>query len=241
MINFFHVILYQPLINILLLIYKFTAQDFGLAVIVLTILIRLALLPLTKKSITAQKAMSSLSPKIQALKEKHKDNKEAQTKALMELYQKEKISPFSGCLPILIQLPILWTLYNVLISSLKTVNASDIYPFLSNFIVSFKEPYSFLGLVNMATPNIFLAFLAGVLQLIQSYQMVRYQNFKSSGPSDIAASLNKNMTFILPIMTFFISWKLPAALALYWATTTLISIFQQLYIVYYERKNKIAN
>ncbi|KKR09923.1 MAG: Preprotein translocase subunit YidC [Parcubacteria group bacterium GW2011_GWA2_39_18] len=185
--------------------------------------------------------MSSLSPKIQALKEKHKDNKEAQTKALMELYQKEKISPFSGCLPILIQLPILWTLYNVLISSLKTVNASDIYPFLSNFIVSFKEPYSFLGLVNMATPNIFLAFLAGVLQLIQSYQMVRYQNFKSSGPSDIAASLNKNMTFILPIMTFFISWKLPAALALYWATTTLISIFQQLYIVYYERKNKIAN
>ncbi len=241
MTDLFHIILSQPLINILLLIYKFTAQDFGLAVIVLTILIRLALLPLTKKSIIAQKAMSSLNPKIQVIKEKHKDNKEAQTKALMELYQKEKISPFSGCLPILIQLPILWALYSVLINSLKIVNANDVYPFLSNFVVLFKEPYSLLGLINMAIPNIYLAFLAGVLQLIQSYQMVRYQNFKSSGPGDIAASLNKNMMFILPVMTFFISWKLPAALALYWATTTLISILQQLYIVYYERKNKIAN
>lgn len=241
MTNLFHIALSQPLINILLVIYKFTAQDFGLAVIVLTILIRLALLPLTKKSITAQKAMSSLNPKIQAIKEKHKDNKEAQTKALMELYQKEKISPFSGCLPILIQLPILWALYSVLINSLKIVNANDVYPFLSNFVVLFKEPYSLLGLINMAIPNIYLAFLAGVLQLIQSYQMVRYQNFKSSGQSDIAASLNKNMMFILPVMTFFISWKLPAALALYWATTTLISILQQLYISYYERKNKIAN
>ena len=241
MANLFHIILSQPLINILLVIYKFTAQDFGLAVIVLTILIRIVLLPLTKKGITAQKAMSSLNPKIQVIKEKHKDDKGAQTKALMELYQKEKISPFSGCLPILIQLPILWALYSVLISSLKTVNANDAYPFLSNFVVLFKEPYSFLGLINMAIPNIYLAFLAGVLQLIQSYQMVRYQNFKSSGQSDIAASLNKNMMFIVPVMTFFISWKLPAALALYWVTTTLISILQQLYISYYERKNKIAN
>jgi|SRR3989339_553714 len=241
MLNFFHIVLYQPLINILLIIYKFTAQDFGLAVIVLTVLIRLALLPLTKKSITAQKAMSSLNPKIQVIKEKHKDNKEAQTRALMELYQKEKVSPFSGCLPILIQLPILWTLYSVLINSLKIVNASDVYPILANFVVLFKEPYSFLGWINMATPNIFLAFLAGVLQLIQSYQMVRYQNFKPSSQGDITASLNKNMMFILPVMTFFISWKLPAALALYWATTTLISILQQLYIVYHERRNQITN
>ena len=144
MTDLFHIILSQPLINILLLIYKFTAQDFGLAVIVLTILIRLALLPLTKKSIIAQKAMSSLNPKIQVIKEKHKDNKEAQTKALMELYQKEKISPFSGCLPILIQLPILWALYSVLINSLKIVNANDVYPFLSNFVVLFKDTSKFI-------------------------------------------------------------------------------------------------
>lgn len=231
----FYSILYQPLINILLVLYSFLGKDFGLAVIALTLLVRIILLPFTKKSITAQKAMSSLNPKIQAIREKYKDKNE-QSKALMELYQKEKVHPFSGCLPILIQIPILWTLYSVLMGSLKGVHTSDVYPFLQKIVVLFHQPYSLLGIVDLAQSSIVLAFLAGVLQFIQSKQMVRYQNFSASR-NDFNASLNKNMMFMLPAMTFLISWKLPAALALYWATSTLVSVIQQLYIIKYERQN----
>ncbi len=110
----FHAILYQPLFNALVLLYQyFPGHDFGIAVIILTVLIRILLYPLMFQSIKSQKILAELQPKIQEIQNKYKNDKEKQTKATMELYQKEKINPFGGCLPLLIQLPILIALFQV--------------------------------------------------------------------------------------------------------------------------------
>ena len=110
--NIFNVVLYRPLFNFLVLIYNYLpGHDFGLAIIVLTLVIRLVLYPSSIKSSKSQKALSELQPKIQELKEKHKGDKEKQARATMELYKKEKINPFGGCLPTLIQFPFLIALF----------------------------------------------------------------------------------------------------------------------------------
>src|SRR3989304_713559 len=130
-IKIFETILYQPLFNLLILIYEFVpGKDFGVAVILLTILTKLLFYPLGAQSIKAQRAFAKLEPKIKELQEKHKNNKEQQTKALMELYQKEKINPLSGCLPLIIQLPILIALYQVFWKGLDPSQMTYLYSFV---------------------------------------------------------------------------------------------------------------
>ena len=114
LISIFNTFLYRPLFNVLILFYQYVpGHDFGLAVIILTILIKLIFYPLGIKAIKSQKELSGLQPKIKEIQEKYKDNKEQQTKEVMALYKKERINPFSGCLPLLIQLPVLLALYRV--------------------------------------------------------------------------------------------------------------------------------
>src|SRR3989344_4097267 len=114
MTDFFHVILTKPLLNLLIWLYNvIPGQDIGLAIIALTILIRLLLYPSFQKSLKSQKHLQDIQPELDKSRARHKDDKEAQTKAIMEFYQKNKINPFSSCLPLLIQLPILLALFNV--------------------------------------------------------------------------------------------------------------------------------
>src|SRR3989338_3874182 len=113
--NFFTTIFYQPLWNALVWFYNILpGHDIGLAIILLTIVIKIILFPFTLQSLRSQKAMQTLQPKLDALKQQYKDDKEGQAKAMMELYKTEKVSPFSSCLPLLIQLPFLFALYRVL-------------------------------------------------------------------------------------------------------------------------------
>ena len=113
-IGIYNAILYKPLFNILVAFYEYLpGQDFGVAVIALTVFIKVVLYPLGTMSIRSQKNLSQLQPKIKEIQEKYKDDKEKQMKETMQLYKKEKVNPFSGCLPIIIQLPILIALYQV--------------------------------------------------------------------------------------------------------------------------------
>ena len=228
LISIFNTILYQPFFNALVLLYEhLPGHDFGIAVIVLTIIIRLILYPLMIQSIKSQKVLSELQPKIQEIQQKYKDDKEKQAKETMGLYQKEKINPFGGCLPLLIQLPILIALYQVFWKGLQPEAMINLYNFVPHPGVI--DP-TFLGVINLGQASLILAVLAGITQFFQTKMITPHQSAdRGQVPKtpDFSGMIQKQMLYFFPIFTVFILWKLPAAIGLYWVVTALFSIFQQ--------------
>ena len=230
-INFFNTILYQPLFNGLILLYQYLpGNDFGVAVIVLTILIRLILYPLMVQSIKSQKVLSELQPKIQEIQSKHKGDKERQAKEMIELYQKEKINPLGGCLPLLFQLPILIALYQVFWKGLRPEAMVNLYSFIPN--PGSIDP-TFFGLINLGQGSLVLAVLAGITQFFQTKMITPKTGKIKKGDqmAQFSVIMQKQMLYFFPILTVFILWHLPAAIALYWTVSTLFSIGQQ-YLIY---------
>lgn len=228
LINAFNVILYQPLFNALILFYVYLpGHDFGIAIIALTIVIKLVLYPLGAQAIRSQKSMATLQPKMKEVQEKFKNDKEQQAKAMMELYKREKINPFSGCLPLLIQLPILIGLFQVFLRGFGQEQLGFLYGFVPN---PGLIDTTFLGFMNLAEASIFLAILTGIAQFIQTKMVSVKQKKSQAGPPDFSQMMQKQMLYFFPIFTVFILWRLPAAIALYWLVTTLFTIGQQ-YII----------
>ena len=240
MMQLFHTFLYQPLFNLLIVIYNvLPGADMGFAIITLTILIKLVLWPLANKSLRSQKALQDIQPKIEELKEEHGDNKEALAKAMMELYSAEKVNPLSSCLPLIIQLPILITLYRVLIG-LSTESLVHLY----DFVPSPGEIHNFfLGFIDLSLPNIYMALLAGAFQFLQTRMLVTNRPPKNlrkkEGAKDenMMASMNKSMMYFMPIITVVIGASLPGGLTLYWVTVNIFSVLQQLIIFSKKKKN----
>ena len=234
-INFFNVILFQPLFNALVLLYTYLpGRDFGVAVIVLTFLTRIIFYPLGMKAIKSQKELSELQPKIKEVQEQYKNDKQKQSKALMELYQKEKINPFSGCLPILIQLPILIALYQVFWKGLRPEAMANLYSFVP--FPGVIDPTLF-GLLNLSNPSLGLAVAAGILQFFQTKMLAPLQKSsggQKKGAPDFSQLMQKQMLYFFPIFTVVILLRLPSAIALYWLVTSMFSIFQQ-YLVFNKR------
>ena len=224
-ISVFNLVLYQPLFNALVLLYEYIpGHDFGVAVIVLTILIKLVLYPLGAQAIRSQKSLSELQPKMKEIKEKFKQDKEQQTKAMMELYKREKVNPLSGCLPLLVQLPILIALFRVFWKGFGEEQMGALYSFVP---YSGQIDTTFLGLVNLGEASIILALLTGVVQFIQTKMVTPKQKSNRKGPPDFSQMMQKQMLYFFPVFTVFILWRLPAAIALYWLVTTLFTIGQQ--------------
>ncbi len=227
----FNQLLYQPLFNVLIFFYNVIPwHDFGVAIILITLLIRIILFPLSRKGIKSRKALEKIQPKIKEVQKKYKD-KEERARQMMLLYKEHKVNPVSGCLPLLIQLPILIALYRALIDILK--NSSKLSVILYPFV---KDPGSvntfFLGAIDLAAPSIFLAVLTGVFQFIQSKIMFKPSSkTQASGQKmDIQKTMGRQMTYFMPIFIIFISLKLPAGLPLYWAVSTLFGIGEYLLI-----------
>ena len=234
----FHVILYQPLFNALVFLYNYIpGKDFGVAIIVLTILLRLALYPLNAKALRAQKTLSDLQPKMQEIKERFKGNKDEASRKLLELYQKEKFNPFSAILPILIQLPILIALYSVFRNGSHADQISWLYGFV-------KDPgyinQSFFGILNLAEKSFPVAILSGIFQFIQSKQILALSPNKSQKGKtmDSASMMQAYTTYGFPIFTVLLTMRFPAALGLYWITTSICSIAQQWYFMKKTRSTK---
>lgn len=231
MFEFFHIVLTRPLLNVLIWFYNvIPLRDLGLAIVALTLLIRLLLLPSFQKSLRSQKEMQGLQPKLEEIKQKYKDDKDAQAKATLEFYRQNKVNPLSSCLPLLVQLPILIALYRVFLSGLAGNIAGELYPFVQN---PGTINTNFLGLVELAQPSYILAVLAGISQFVQSKMLAP----KTKAQDRTASLLSAQFTYFMPILTIIISIKLPAGLALYWVVTTLFAIGQQYYIM---RKDKVA-
>lgn len=195
--NIFDQLLYNPLLKTLLLFYDKVPGGLGVAVILLTILVKILLLPFNNKATKAQKEVSKLQPKIEEIKEKHKDDQEKMAKETMALYKEAGMNPFSSILLLFIQMPVLFALYKVF----REVAAM---PEINTF---------FLGL-DLATPNVWLAVASAALFFLQNLFMAP----QTDSPIP--------MKYIYPVLIFIISVKLPGALALYLIVSSIFSIIQ---------------
>jgi len=232
--NIYYTVLFQPIFNLLVFLYNILpGGDIGFAIIVLTILIKLLLWPLMSSSLKSQKAMQELQPKLDALKKEHGENKEALSKAMMAMYQEEKVNPLASCLPLIIQLPILIALYQVLFKGFDASALEQLYSFVYQ-----PEQINniFLGIIDLGKANWSLAVLAGVLQFFQTRMLMQRQPpkqvAKTEGAKDesMLASMNRSMMYMMPAMTILIGVKLPGGLTLYWVTVTVFSILQQWWV-----------
>ncbi|MFC1645396.1 YidC/Oxa1 family membrane protein insertase [Patescibacteria group bacterium] len=237
MMSIFHELIYQPLYNIVIFFYNIIPlHDFGIAIIVVTILIKLVLIPVSRKQIESQKQMQDLQPKIKKIQEKYKDDKEKQTKAVMEFYKTNKINPFSGCLPLVFQLIFLIAFYRIIINISAAglvISGDELYSFIKNPV---EIKHLFIGIIDLSKPNIYLAFLAAVSQYWQTKMMMEGKKGEvavskdGKGSADFAQIMSKQMLYLGPVLTFIIGIKFAAGLALYWLASTLFSAIQQIYI-----------
>ncbi len=241
--------IYRPLFNLLVFFYNIIpGHDIGIAIIVLTVFVRLALYPLNGKSIKSQRQLQEIQPKIKELQQKYKDDKEKQAKKLMELYQKNKINPLSGCLPLLLQFPILIALYHVFMNGFKDESLSMLYSgYISN--PGHLNAIS-LGFIDLSSPNTVLALVAGSLQFFQTKMLMSTKETPKEKEKieektaeekmpDFAQTMNKQMLYIMPVMTFIFALQFPSGLALYWAITTAFAIIQQYLIMKKQAKTEI--
>lgn len=225
-------VLFRPLFNLLIGLTNFLpTHNIGWAIIGVTLLVRLALLPSSlhhaKQLQKNQEKMQAMKVKLDELKKLHKDDKAKQAEETMKLYREAGINPASGCLPLLIQLPILIALYRVFLAELTPETYEMLYSFVQ---APSTIAFDFLG-VNLKEPSLRFGLLAGIGQFIQMKWLSPTPQPTPGANEDAAAmmaSMQKNMMYIFPVMTVFIALQLPAALSLYWAVSTLFGMLQQL-------------
>ena len=178
--------------------------NFGVSIIVVTILIKIALLPLTLKQDKSMKEMKKIQPELEKLKEKYANDKQMLNIKTMELYKEHKVNPLGGCLPLLLQLPILFALFGVLRSGIIPADSSFLWLKLTD-----KDPYYILPILN------------GAVSFFQQ---------KLMGSADSNPQM-KNMMYIFPIMMIYISYRMPSGLQLYWLTSSVLAVVQQYFIM----------
>lgn len=216
--------------RLLYYIYK-VVKNYGIAIIILTIFIKLLLHPLTVKSMQSQKRLTEIQPKIKEIQEKYKDNPEALNRETMKLYQKEKINPLGGCLPMLLQMPILIAMYRLLYSMVELKGASFLWIndlTLPDAIYYF--PFSLnLIFIKISSINV-LPIIMVITQLLSSLIMPEYKSNKQA----------KMMMWFMPILFFFLFYNISSGLVLYWTVMNLLNIIQQLFNNYFKFK-KVKN
>lgn len=227
--------LYYPLYNSLIYIVGvLPTHDIGFAVVILTIIVKLILLPLSKKSVVTQIKMKELDPELKALQVKYKDDKKALSENLLAFYKKNELNPFSGLFLILLQLPVIFALYRVFYSG-------DIYKEGVTFLYTFvSHPGTinnmFLGIFDLHnTHSLFLAILVGATQFFQAKLVIPPSKPKSKtdAPNDfgqnMAQSMNTQMKYVLPVVVGVIAYSIPSLISIYWITSNLFAIGQELY------------
>lgn len=224
----FHTLLYQPLFNTLVIFYNSIAfGDLGVAVILLTILIRLILFPLFYKSLRQQAVMQRIQPHVKKIQEEHKHDRETQAKALMALYKEHRINPFTSFFLLLVQLPVLIALYQVFLNGFSPETFKDLYSFVA---VPPEIHNMFLGLIDLGKPYMLVVGLATVAQYFQAKLAFRKSALTEQNAKNPAMQIGKQMMYMGPLLTFVFLLKLPSVIGLYWTTTSLFSVVQQVLI-----------
>lgn len=237
-------LLYVPILNILVLLYVYIpGQDLGLAIIAITLLTRAILHPSYRNTLKAQRDIQKIQPYIDKIKVEFKNDQKRQSEEMMKIYKEHKVNPLGSCLPLIIQLPIIFALYRVFIAGLDTSSLAHLYSWFPNapeqlhtiFLAFTHVPQL---AIDLTTRNVYLAVIAGIAQLLQSWVTIR----RTSAPK--TGGMNTQLIFMLvfPFVTLGLALTLPSALSLYWATTTIIMTLEQVWVfaILNRQEEKIA-
>jgi len=218
----------RPIFNLLIFFYNvIPPHDLGIAIILLTAVIKIILVPTSLKMAKSQKELAALQKEINKIKEKYKNDFQKQNEELMKLYREKGINPFASCLPLLIQMPFFIALFVVL----KDIGQNHL-----NFYYSFITPPSqintvFLGLIDLAKPDKFvLPLLAALSQFVYSHLLANFQQGKEQGTKTVSQQMNRQINIIFAVMIFFLAQKFPGGLPLYWAANSVFSILLHLFV-----------
>jgi YidC/Oxa1 family membrane protein insertase len=231
--SIFNTLLYQPILKVLVYLTQLLGGSFGLAIIALTLLIRLVLIPLTLPAMKSAQKMKELKPRLDELKKKHaKDKRQLQIEQL-NLYKEQGINPAAGCLPTIVQFAILIAMYRVFIDFIENGNGESLMANMRFFWLDLSKP----------DPLYILPILAALSQLILSQMLMtakehheakeltkeaqKKEKTKGEDTQEMAETLQQQMLYVMPVMTGLIALRLPSGLAVYWVITTIFSLVQQ--------------
>lgn len=224
----FNALLYQPMLNVLILFYL-GIKNFGVAIILLTIIVKAVIHPLNRKALESQKKMAEIQPKIKELQEKYKDDQQRMAIEVLSLYKLHKFNPFAGIGMLFIQLPIIWALFMVFTNGF---NMEKIQPMLYSFVsLNSATINAFFLTVDLSKASIPFAFLAAAVQYYQvktsTPAVKKPENEGEKKEPEMAEIMQKQMVFIVPVITFVVLFNLPAAIGLYWMASSLITVIEQ--------------
>lgn len=232
---FFHAVFYNPIYNALVaLVAVVPGSDVGIAVIVVTIIIRLILLPFSLSAARTQRAMKILEPKIKELKDKHKGDKEKEAIETLSLYKEARVNPFASILTVFIQIPVLlalyWVFYYEPFSTVSAINTARLYSF-----TPFPNTVSleFLGIISVAGKSVVLAVLAGVTQFYQAHLALSGTMKPSDAKgmqNDFQRIMGMQLKYVFPFIIGAISYSTSGAIAIYFITTNLAGALQELHV-----------
>ena len=227
MIALFNEIFYRPIFNALVLLYEYLpGTDLGVAIIILTVLIRVVLLPVFYKGAKDQAIIQRLAPKMKEIETQHKGDQQKKLAAMLDLYREHKVNPLSPFLLLLIQLPVIIGLYQVFWKGISEESLKFLYSFVfAPEIVN----HTFLGLVDLSSRSFLIVALAAIAQYFQG----RLSLPKNTAPKkDLTPMemMGKQMVYMGPIMTVLFLSYLPSAIGFYWLTTSVFSVIQQIVI-----------
>ena len=230
--SFFNAVFYDPIYNALVaLVALIPGSDVGIAVILVTVVIRLILLPFSLSAALTQRAMKVLEPKIKELKEKHKGDKEKEALNTLALYREAQVNPFASILTVFIQIPVLLALYFVFYyEPFPAINAVRLYAFTP---VPDMISLEFLGIISVAGKSMVLAFLAGVTQFLQAHMALSGTMKPSDAKSmqnDFQRIMGLQLKYVFPFLIGVISYTTSGAIALYFITTNLAGCLQEWYV-----------
>lgn len=229
----FHATVYLPIYNALVYFVDVVpTHDIGIAVIIVTIIVRLILFPIARRAIKSQMAMKAVAPEIEEIKKKYKDKPEEQGRAMFALYRERKVNPFSGFLLLVLQLPILLGLYWVFArGGFPAVNPDMLYSFVT---VPEAVNMHFLGLIDMGGKSILLALMVAITQAIYTRLSMgpagTVTQTEASFSDEMAKSFDVQARYVLPVIIGVVSYFVAAAAPLYWVTSNLFMIGQEIYV-----------
>ena len=209
----------KPFLYALKFFYKYI-HNYGVAIIIITVILKTLFYPLTNTSYKSMKEMQKLQPKMEALKEKYKNDRDAMNKAVMELYKTHKVNPMGGCLPMVVQIPVFFALYKALMFSIELRHA----PFML-WINDLSAPDALFGVIPHGLP-FFGGFPIGPLPLLMGVTMLIQQKMTPSNMDPAQAK----MMMALPFVFTFMFLNFPSGLVLYWLVNNILTIAQQTYI-----------
>ncbi|HJK87489.1 MAG TPA: membrane protein insertase YidC [Candidatus Megaira endosymbiont of Hartmannula sinica] len=215
-------ILTKPIFQTMSFLYKYVG-NFGLVIMIFTVIVKLLMFSITNKSYKSMKKMKQIAPELEEIKARYKDDKMSLNKAVMDLYKREKVNPLSGCLPILIQIPVFFSIYKVLNVTIE-MRGADFYGWIHDLSVS--DPTNIFTLFGLLNFSIFPFFSIGAWPIIMAVTMFLQQKLQPAPADPNQAMVMQTM----PLIFLFIFSSFPAGLLIYWSWNNVLSILQQLYV-----------